>query len=343
MDSHTLVKELKRFFIENKKKLTQFGLLFMLLLLAVQLVPMVTRYVQESNTAEEGEVNKEQLSNPAVFEMYIEYESGSVYTNTLLLEEAMKSEANIQAAERATGVEISDLLALEEEVDYQKTARDRGALGATRNEASNIWVVIARVGTEEENLKVAEFFFDLIVNDEIELLDNKPTYIMSEPRVLSDDELASPSTLVEVDSSRSSLSLRNVAAAVIVSIAGGFIVAFGLVLLLTFFNKKISYAFNYTWNEEDVFVLLDDQDEQSIERAVLLPAASNRVILAQDQVQGVTGSKHILEVGTDTIVEEIIVFVQPGKTEKAWYNEQRELLKVYRAPLKIIQINETHK
>jgi len=351
MDSHTLVKETKRLLINNKQRFIRFGLLFILMLFAVQMIPAVMQLFQTPGSeTEELPTDIGSTENPAVFEMYIEYESGSVYTNTLLLEQALKSEENIQAAEEATGVEISDLLALEEEAEYPKTSRDRGALRATRNELSNIWVVIARVGTEEENLRVAEFFYDLVVNDEIEILENKPNYIMSGPRVLTDEELANPNTIVDMETVVSPFSIRNILSSLIVALAGGFLLTFVFIISLTFLNKKISYAFNYNWNENDLFVLLEEeQHEKTLERVVRLPESRSRLLLAQE-AEGLPGweeaahvrvAEDVLDVDVTTDVEEIILFIQPGITDKKWYNQQRELLKVYRAPVKIIQLNST--
>lgn len=344
MDSHTLVKEISRLLVENKNKIIKFTILFFSILLVVQFIPAVSRYYKESKN--EGEVTTD-FDNPAIFEMYIEYENGNVYTNTLLLEETLKSESNIQAAEEATGVEISDLLDLEEELGYKKTATDRGALGATRNELSNIWIFIARVGTEEENLRVSEYFYDLILNNNVEILNNKPFYSLSEPRVFTQEELIKSNILLDGEQGVEVLTTRFVISTVIFSLFGGIALAFILVLTLTFFNKKISFAFNYHWSEEDTFILLENNQRKSIERALLLTKRMDRVLLLQDK-GGLMGlnlksnnqvTDDLLAIDLAVDVEEVVIFIQPGKTEKNWYNQQREILKVYRVPVKIIQVN----
>lgn len=322
----------------------------MILLFVVQVVPIISDLLQEPIEEEEQEVPVYPVvtGNPAIFEMYIEYENGNVYTNTLLLEEALKSEENIRAAEAETGVEISDLLEFEAEVEYYKTQSDRGAVGATRNELSNIWIVIARVGSEQENLRVSNYFYDLIINDEIEMLGNKPTYIMSEPRVLTDEELADPNINVDKGAkitNKSTFNLRKIFESLIIAVLGGFVLGFVLILTVTFFQKKILYAFNYNWNEDDLFMLLDENNYQAMERTIRIPNNTKRLVLLQNkeefstlnQLDNLLVADNILNVDVSHEVEEVVIFVQPGVTDKKWYNQQKEFAKVYNAPVKIIQ------
>ncbi|MDE1548157.1 hypothetical protein [Jeotgalibaca caeni] len=345
MDSHTLVKEMKRLLRNQKKQFITFTFIFLTLLLLVQFIPLLIRYQAEQSEAQEETTSMSGTEKPAVFEMYIEYNDGGVYTNTLLLEEAIKTDTNIEAIEEATNVEISDLLDVEKETNYPKTARDRGVLGASRNEASNIWVFSSRVGTEEENVRVLQSVYEMIENGEISLLQNKNTYVISEPRILTEEELANPEALIEVEGSVDPFSIRNIAVSFIIAVIGGVAVAFFATLTLTFFSKKIKYAFNYNWNEEDTFVLLNSQDRDAIQHTSVVPASRERVLLAQDadkmkDTSGLRVSEHVLQLDNQLEVEEVVLFVQPNITDKTWYNQQRELLKLYHAPIKIIQLNE---
>ena len=350
MDSHTLVKEIKRLLITNKKRALLFAIVFSLLLFAMQLVPIITTQISLRNSDNEKTSETADSENPAIFEMYIEYENGSVYTNTLLLEEAMKTDANIQAAEEATGVEISDLIEMEEKTNYPKTARDRGVLGASRNEASNIWVFSSRVGTEKENLAVVKFFYELVETDGLDLLNNKETYIISEPRILTDEDLSNPESLVTQNEKVVTFNIKNLVISAGISIVGGIMVAVFLLFLQPFFNKKIKYAFNYNWNEEDIFVMVESENKAGLERAVLLPQSTNKVLLVQEKNEKLDLSSYsekglqiiddITKLNLDKEVDEVVILIQPDVTDRTWYNEQRELLKVYRKPLKVIQVND---
>lgn len=347
MDSHTLVKEIKRLLKEKKRHIQLFAIFFSILIFVIQLAPIVTTQLSLKNAETESESATQKTENPAVFEMYIEYENGSVYTNTLLLEESLKTDKNIQAAEQATGVEISELLEVEALTDYPKTARDRGVLGASRNEASNIWIFSSKVGTEKENLAVLNFFFDLIESGEIDLLNNKGTFIISEPRVLTDDELSKPESLVTQNEQQATFSIKALAVSAVIAVVGGLVIAIFIQLFTAFFSKKINYAFNYYWNEDDVFVLLSADDKKALDHVVSLPTNSSKVILLQNQNGDLTFTdssdmmvvNHIENLELDKQVDEFIVIVQPNQTDKSWYNEQREILKAYKRPLTILQIN----
>ena len=347
MDSHTLVKEIKRLLKAKKRHIQLFAIFFSFLLFIIQLAPIVITQLSLRNAETESESTTQKTANPAVFEMYIEYETGSVYTNTLLLEESLKIDKNIQAAEQATGVEISDLLEVEELTNYPKTARDRGVLGASRNEASNIWIFSSKVGTEKENLAVLNFFFDLIESGEVELLNNKETFIISEPRVLTNDELAKPESLVTQNEQQAAFSIKTMAVSAVIAVIGGLVIAIFIQMFAAFFSKKINYAFNYYWNEEDAFVLLDVKDKKALNHVLSLPQNSNKVVLLQNQTDDLAFANlsdinvinHIKNLELDKQIDEFIVIVQPNQTDKSWYNEQRELLKVHKKPLKILQIN----
>ncbi|UJF15244.1 hypothetical protein LZ578_09725 [Jeotgalibaca sp. MA1X17-3] len=351
MDSHTLLSEFKRFMKQEKGKLLALSITFAILIFLVQLIPFGKHYIAENFTDKDKNKTETSIENPAIFEVYIEYETGSVFTNTLLLEEAMKTDSHILAAEKETGIEISDLLDKEDETGYVKTARDRGTLGASRNEASNIWVVSAKVGTEQENLEVINYFYNLYQEQAIDLLENKPYYILSEPRVLSDDELKSPETPVEQDMT-GVLSIKNLVLYAVIAVLGGTVLSTILLLFIPFTKKKIQYAFNYSWNEDDTFILLLHLEKNELEKVVMVPATASKLFLIQeaaslDQLTDLQNKatqlqieESIVNLDTTTTVEEVIILIQPNITDKAWYNQQRELLKIYQAPLKIIQLND---
>lgn len=341
MDSHTLLKEFKRFIKEQKKRYISFTLIIVLVLVLLQSIPLVQTFLSSDYEQDTNDLTNKNVDNPAVFEMYIEYDSGSVFTNTLLLEESLKTSENIKASEEATGVEISDLLDYEEKIEYPKTSKDRGALGAYRDEASNIWVFSAKVGTEKENLKVIQYFYDLIQNEEVPLLQNKYTYIISEPRVLTDEELSSSTTPVQQEDATNGISIKSIVKIAMISILGGLVLSFLVLIFLTFIDKKIKYAFNYSWNEDDIFVLISKSNIKELEKMMLL--SKKQTFLAQDPRlllnNQLKASSSITDLVEYQAVDEVIIFIQPGVTTKAWYNQQREILKISTANLKIIQIN----
>lgn len=343
MDSHTLLSELKRLVRNNKKRMSILFIIFTLVLLFLQMLPVILNNFGTNSDASD-KTAQENKGNPAIFEVYIEYDSGSTFTNTLLLEEAMKSSDNIAEVEAITGVAVSSQLAQEEEMKYPKTARDRGVLGAARDDASNIWAFNARIGTEKENLAAMDYFYDLIMNDGIPLLDNKHTYSMSQPRILTDEELLSPNSQIEQDTS-GEFSLKSFVMAVVISIFGAMVLAVLYVLVKSFMGDKIAYAFNYSWGEQDVFILASEQEIDELKTISKLPQGTQKIYLAQEPDKLKLDKDMAIQtslVGTSVQapVDEVILYVQPGVTSKNWYNQQRELLKVYQRPLKIIQVNQ---
>ena len=343
MDSHTLLSELKRLVKNNKKRISVLFVVFSLALLLLQMMPVIWNNIGSDSDAS-NKVTQENKENPAIFEVYIEYDSGSTFTNTLLLEEAMKTSENIAGAELATGVDISSQLDQEEEMKYPKTARDRGVLGASRDEASNVWAFNARIGSEKENLAAMNYFYDLVMNEGIPLLGNKYTYSISQPRILTDEELLSPNSQVEQDTS-GEFSLKSFAMALVISVLGAFVLAILYALAKSFVGDKIAYAFNYSWGEGDVFILASQHDRDELKAVSRLPYETKKIYLAQEPDKLVVDKDIVIQtslvrIHAQAVVDEVILYIQPQVTDKNWYNQQRELLKVYQLPLKIIQVND---
>ncbi|WP_062532934.1 hypothetical protein [Jeotgalibaca dankookensis] len=343
MDSHTLLSELKRLVKNNKKRMSILFIIFTLVLLFLQMLPVIlTNFGTDGDAS--NKTAQENKENPAIFEVYIEYDSGSTFTNTLLLEQAMKSAENITEVEAITGVDISSQLEQEEEMKYPKTARDRGVLGAARDDTSNIWAFNARIGTEKENLAAMTYFYDLVMNDGIPLLDNKHTYSMSQPRILTDEELLSPNSQIEQDTS-GEFSLKGLVMALVISIFGATVLAALYILVKSFIGDKIAYAFNYSWGEQDVFILASEQEANELKIISQLPQGTQKIYLAQEPDKLRLNADLIIQTSlvrtsVQAPVDEVIVYIQPGITDKNWYNQQRELLKAYQQPLKIIQVNQ---
>ena len=341
MDSHTLFNELKRLMKENKKAYIGIMLALVLLLSGIILLPTLLNTF--GNLKDSEEVSKQSHINPAIFEMYIEYDTGSSFTNTILLEQAMKKNEFIEGAEKTTGIEISDLLDYETEIDYPKSAKDRGVLGASRDEASNIWVFSANIGSQEENLAVINYFYNLFVNNEVELLQNKSRYIISEPRILTDEELLSPTTPVEQEGNNQ-LSIKNILFSVILAVLGAAALSFIILIIKSFTTKKIQYAFNYSWSEQDLFMLNSKDNQISFNQMFKISSNRGQVYLAQEPESINIPHAEIVDSITKYNVQgslsEIIILVQPNVTDKKWYSQQRELLKVFPLPLKIVQMND---
>lgn len=341
MDSHTLFKEFIRLVKENKKNFFRIMAILATILVGVIMLPDLLNMLNSMNDNEDS-THKNDV-NPAIFEMYIEYDTGSSFTNTILLEKAMKVTEFIVSAEKETGVEISELLEKEEQVDYPKTARDRGVLGASRDEASNIWVFSAKVGSKNENLAVINYYYELFLNNEVELLQNKSRYIISEPRILSDEELLSPTTPVEQDAT-DQLSLKSLLLSFAIAIAGAGALSFIVLIVKSFSGNKICYAFNYSWSEEDLFVLTSKENINDFNNVLQISNKNEQIYIAQEPEKLPLLQADLIDSlskyqGQNSI-KEIVLFVQPNVTSKKWYNQQRELLKIFRVPLKIVQMND---
>lgn len=337
MNNQIMISELSNFFKKFRKSLVLLTILFTVIIFGGSIG---LSYLNSSNTDEELPISDTKESNPGIFRMYVEQEDGTIYINSMIIEEYMLLPDVLEKAEKETGVEITDVLLEEVRNDFQKTQYDRGALGLSRNGSTHIFTFIANVGTEEENLKVSEFFYDYILSGEINMLDNKLVYIVSEPEIYDSESFAaSDIEAIPEFSGEESFNLKNL----VLTLVGSVIAAVMLAILITiakiFSSKKITYAFSYSVADRDRLILLNDNTEKNLMR--MLHNEKNPVILLSEfeieetlknKIDNVTKAIYINdlnELDTDVEITTPYIFVEREKTTKKWYKKQFKAVHLY--------------
>lgn len=344
MQTQVFFREAKRFLLENKKRV----LLFTILGAVIFALFTAVNLMKNNSDSRSEDTQTEEISDMAEFVIYIEKNDDTHFNNNVLLEKALFSDEAVKAAETETGVEITDLLAEQVETEFVPTAEDRGAIGIVRDLSNETMKFQFKVGSEKDNLEVANYYFDLIMNNEVDLLKDKTTYVLSPPEI---KELSQEDT-VFIEENAKTVSPVLLIIELLVSLFAGFVLGILVSIFYHVFNKKINYAFNYNIDEKDIF-LMERESQDKFIYDVINPKSEDKVIVVEQawpnelskkiskQPQKIITTSNLIEISSKLEIPEIIIVIVENTTTKFWYNTQREYLKKFNSAVKIIQVPES--
>lgn len=341
MSSKVFFREFGRFLKENRTIYITFAVVGIVIF-------GISQFLGSNDVEKEEEtIQIQENTRMATFIFYVENTDQSVYTNSNFLDSVFLSSEYVDGAEINTNIEISELIEKQLESGFVPTLLDRGYIGLGRNVHNETMQFQVKLGTEEENLAVANYYFDLLLNDEIPFLNNKTIYIVSEPYLAElTEENISASNKTSSDSSLPVLLLKGM-----LFTGGGLIVGILTMFLYHFFTNKINYAFSYEVDASDTFFMFRNNNAEFV-NTVVNPSYGKKLVLSQEKFSDplkhkMTGGKAekiffsnqlILENPAENF-EEIVFVIIENQTDKEWYYKQREVLKNFSVPVKIIQIS----
>lgn len=358
MDSLTLANELRRFFKENRLRI---ALVTLFMIIAVTCLTLLASRLPNFDSGQDTNGNSE-IGTPAIFQFYVQTEDGNSFGNSSIVEEFFLKPEVITEIENKTGVSINSMLEEQQLSGFQKTQTDRGILGVMRDGSSHVFTANASIGTEEENLAVMQAYFDYLNSGNIPVLENKEVYILKEPTNLK--FLMNGSQEIEFSEQvTETTATKKLILAIAVGMFGGLVAGVVVSFIYQLLRKVITYAFSFGWSEQDIYQSISKDDAQAVQQTVLHPFTEMKVILVQHQdamklneikphekvnfvsktnqlklgVMNILTVNDLSELDPLLHIEECIIFVESGKTEKKWYEKQRMQLKNYNTRIKIIQ------
>ncbi|MGE7367311.1 hypothetical protein ACQKKE_11950 [Desemzia incerta] len=355
MDSHTFIKEIKLFFKENKK--TFLYSIIIVFVLGILLQFGMSRLDNKNNGAD-SEVSNTTIT-PAAFEVYIEEsQTGEPYTNSYILEEFFEQTQWMNWAEENSGVEISNIVDNFKQEYPEITNGDLlKPISSNRDRSSQVFTLRFNFGNGEANLAIANAYYELLMSDQLSFLQNKDIYTISEPTLT--EEINTMAGLPVLDEEENPFSVMNIIIMIGTSLLGGIVAGAVISFARYLFNKEIYYSFSYSWNENDIYLSLANEDSYKlIPQTILQPLEDSKVVLNEITNNGfekkikenlnnvpdlnkthIYFEKDVLNIKPSLRVDEFIIIVKRKETTKRWYNKQREFLKNYPSALiKIIQI-----
>jgi|SRR5699024_8219227 len=310
----------------------------------------------DDNSESKGESVVEVDSEPATFRFFIENSEGAAFTNNLLIEQYITRSSVLETVSNETN---TNLLKLIEEtgnstlVNYNESGESK-IIGIARDGNSHLLEFYVNIGNETDNLKIANYYFAYITEENIPFIANKSISVFHEPRI---KDLTDEITFDSIDNQGSVV--RSITKNIVIGLILGLVVTVSLLLILSFLSQKLVYSFSYSLGEDDFFFLIDKKLDYKDELIQILsmPTNSNRVVILENNVDilneelnGLLSSfsgdenfskyNNILDVVNPGATDRIIYVLQENKTSREWYNKQRRLGRAYDIPTIVIQVND---
>lgn len=305
---------------------------------------------------EETEVEREPgEAIPAFFQFFVETPEGEPFANTAIMEQYLRRRQTLQEVGEQTNTDLYEIV---EEERALATPQEEWVLAVERNEHSRLHTVTVNIDDDEENLAVAQHYYEMITDGEIPFLANKEVHVFTEPQLynISDEES------VENGETGNDLSIRALAINGTIGLVLGVVVSAGIAVLKALFSKVLKYSFTYTWEETDTFFLYDDslKNADELSQLLTLPVAQGKIVLSEhtlsEKIKNLfTKNTQVSFEGeqktSTTLVEkqslfnidadlpEVFIVIETNKTSRNWYRKQRRLLEQISVPVSIIQIN----
>lgn len=347
-----ILSDIIKLITENIKALIISAFIFSLIVTGVFF--FIDNDSEENNFLTEDEGTLEE--NTAVFRFYVENEDGTVFINSSLIEEYFILPEVVERAERATSTDIAPVLEEEIGSEFQKSQYERGVLGVERNGSTQIFKMNATIGSKMENLKIAEFYFDLLNSDEIEFLQNKNIFVIEEPYIASEkiyDEEVYDSynedevTNYENEEDEPVNSLQNIVrysvTLFLTFVLGGLIFIVYLVLK-NIWKKAITHTFTYFKLPNDNLIKINKSNESEFIHDEFSENPTKYLIVSQNgNLKYLSNFKVInsLKDNQDLITDkEIIIRIEENLTSKEWYKEQREILRKYPFNVTLLHLSD---
>lgn len=342
MRTRTLWEEIKRFISDNNKLILLFMLIGSIIYSGFIIWnTFINDTDLETDVEDIEQLDFDTIDTYATFSFYVEKEDGSVFNYNALLEDMYLDEANIELAEFETGIEISKYINKQEEEDFVLDEHNRGFIGIRRDFTNESMVFEVKLGTESQQLELADYYFDEIVNTENEFFENKTLYVIERPNVVEVEDLEDINNIEEADSN-----IVDTVIGLIIALVASLLISILCLYLKSALSSTISYAFDYEVEQKDL-IIIERNNLESVKEEIVKPNSFSKIIVSPDNSilnkldisnnKNISIAKDLLEIDTNKEIDEIVILVKEKYTTKDWYNRQRDYHNRIDGALKVIQ------
>ncbi|AMB99549.1 hypothetical protein AWM75_05850 [Aerococcus urinaehominis] len=280
-------------------------------------------------------------SQPAGFSFVAYSEENSIFDNSFIFDEFFSSPAVVADLEAASGVPIQKAIDAEKIMGLTKTNEYRGVIAGVRDTSSNeIYIRVLVSADPKENLAVAQAIKNYIDQGRVPFMESlkvnylNPVAIGEEINLEAYPIVPTEGTLI---ASMPSLAALPIWVYGVVGFVLGLFIATVVLFLAHLLGRKIVYAFDYSWDLDDSQFMLNQAKTSPAEIADLVtgPVNSQRLVLDQRTDSAYTGLTN--QVDLDCLNEAVII-IQAGQTDKNWYQNQYKALQAYPLALRIVHL-----
>lgn len=296
-------------------------------------------------------------NKPATFSMiYIYAKDGTYFTNATFLDDYFSSDAFIKEFSTKYPKLADDFKKWSEAEKATKIPQryeGRGGIFFRRDKQSNIITAyINCFKTSEDNLILAQEICQLL-KEGIDLTANTTMTMLQEPKIEpehiypvvpesgKDAEELDPNSPINLPSEAkiAKIKARPIKTWTILGAIGGAFLSTGLVFCYYVFRNRIRYAFQYSWDVNDLHFMINMKKELDREELKnLLKASENRVVLAKPCLFDEKYEDDLLELKNMDSINRISIVIEEEKTLRSWYRKQKYIADRINASVDIIHI-----
>ena len=296
-------------------------------------------------------------NNPATFKvLYIYTKDGTYFMNSTFLDEYFSSDNFLDEFSRKHPELEKDLKTWaenERNMHIAEKYEGRGGIFFHRDKVSNIITAyINCLKTSEDNLVLAKEIFH-ILNEGLPLTANTTMTVMKEPSIEpehiypivpesgKDAEELDPNSPINLPSEAkiSKIKTRPLKTWTFIGALGGTFMSIGLILFYYLFRNRIRYAFQYSWDVNDLqFIFNMKNEEDKKEFLKLTQAQDGHIVLANPGLDSVKSIDDLIGLENEEGIEKISIVVEEDKTLRSWYRKQKYIADRIKAPVYILQI-----
>lgn len=274
------------------------------------------------------------------FRIYIENQDGSVFNRSNLMHEIFTSDEIIANLEEESGFDLSLIRDLFIDIDY--------------NSNNVTFTITIGTGNPSANEAISQALFDSIVENNIPIIEEKVIYLFEQPQSVELHEEVQQGLIVDEPTA-------DILGTVLYSSIIGLVLGAGFGVIIAYlhslFERKINPLYNFHLKKGDVFINFSENADSEefinneLWHAVIYPSSKAKLVLLQDDrlqekletlaAQSKTFTGEIVQkthlVKADNIFDEVIIITSIGKTDKRWYADQMNQVKMYKRPLRVIK------
>lgn len=343
--------EIKRFIKEYAIKIVIGAILLGILLGgALTYLRQSSPEKEQEEEIEDSELVFENDSRAAFFRFYIERPDGTSFNNAPTMNDLFNMRDLYQEVLTETNIDIEEIKELAEE----KEVPDFSPIKVSTRNDSYIFTAVFETGDDQDNLELANFYYDSLFGERFSILENNKIYSVTEPILVEDTEEAEAEKVTQSKKSTSEI-VRTIISNSVIGIILSTALMIGLALLNEMFGKKLNFIFGYDAEDFDEFMIYDKKldNEKSLQYFARIPHSAKKLVLVETGLSEAEEGKifnnsdsnidisHSIEsTSTSDSYDEIIVIVKVSETTRKWYNDQRKLIGLQDAQSKLIQLND---
>lgn len=306
-----------------------------------EVVEILGREPEDVTATELDQVEQALAHDRYTFKVLVEKDSQDFMNNDAVLRNIMIQEDVVSMIEERAGITIEP-----------EATQSIGV--ASENDILRVVIGTADV---EDNERIANAYYDAIINNELPFFEDKTIYAMDDAPFLEEEQSwfdLAGTQLAELSTT-----------AIVLTILGGIIfsliVALGIAVLKSVFQKKVPVSYKLEKDAKDHVVFLtklnsitEEQYLNNLVFAIESPTSKKKLVLSQQVLpaelskklnqKAISGQQPQLTIADEVastnpayLYDEIVILVKQNQTDKDWYKNQRIQIEKMEASVTIVQ------